>query len=68
MPKFVKLPVSKIIIDLETIAWTGQTGLNEHHIFFKHPTAAMPKIEGKDLEALEKALGVEALPEPLIQA
>ncbi len=69
MSKFVKLPETGIVIDVETIAFVARADLNKFHVFLKVPTAAIPTIEGRDAEALEKAIGTEVLKAaPLVEA
>jgi hypothetical protein len=68
MPKFVKLPVSGIILDTESIAFVARKDLNSFHVFMKNVAAAWPTVEGKDCEALEKHLATEQLPMPLVEA
>lgn len=64
MSRFVKLPVSRLLIDLDKVLFVGQVELNKYNVFFSVPTPAFPTIEARDLGVLETALAVEVLKAP----
>lgn len=62
MAKWVELPGSKALVDLENVWFIGMTNLNEFHAFPKTPTQALPKFDGADRDFLAKQLGIEPTP------